>query len=48
MGMKYFPNCKEMLVAKALGSYSQVGLKGVCASQETEICESGGRWWMRS
>ena len=29
MGMKYCPNCKDVVLAKALGSYSQVQFNGV-------------------
>lgn len=29
MGMKYCPNCMEVVVTKALSDYSQVDFKGV-------------------
>ncbi len=29
MGMKYCPNCKEVVVTKALSNYSQVDIKGI-------------------
>jgi len=29
MGMKYCPNCKEVVDAKVLGNYSQVDFKGI-------------------
>ena len=29
MGMKYCPNCKEVVVTKALRNYSQVDFKGI-------------------
>ena len=50
MGMKYCPNCKEVVVTKALGSYSQVDFKGVPGKRRkiVHLEEDGGcghRWY---
>ena len=44
MGMKYCPNCKEVVVTKALGSYSQVDFIGVQVKRRkiAHLDEDGG------
>ena len=44
MGMKYCPNCKEVVVTKALGSYSQVDFNGVPVKRRkiSHLEEDGG------
>ena len=50
MGMKYCPNCKEVVVTKALGNYSQVDCNGVPGKRRkiVHLVEDGGcghRWY---
>ena len=44
MGMKYCPNCKEVVLTKALGSYSQVDFNGVPVKRRkiAHLEEDGG------
>ena len=44
MGMKYCPNCEEVVVTKALGSYSQVDFNGVSGKRRkiVHLEEDGG------
>ena len=44
MGMKYCPNCKEVVITKALGSYSQIDFKGVLVKRRKIVHreEDGG------
>jgi len=44
MGMKYCPNCKEVVTTKALGSYSQVVFEGVPVKRRkiVHLEEDGG------
>ena len=44
MGMKYCPNCKEVVVTKAIGSYSQVVVHGVPGKRRkiVHLEEDGG------
>ena len=50
MGMKYCPNCKEVVVTKALSNYSQVDFRGVPAKRRKiihleEDSGCGHRWY---
>ena len=50
MGMKYCPNCKEVVVTKALQNYSQVEFKGIQGKRRkiVHLEEDGGcghRWY---
>jgi hypothetical protein len=50
MGMKYCPNCKEVVVTKALANYTQVEYRGVLAKRREimHLEEDGGcghRWY---
>jgi hypothetical protein len=43
MGQKYCPNCKEVVVAKALGDYPQVEYSGIAAKRRRiKHLEEGG------
>ena len=44
MGRKYCPNCKEVVVAKVLGSYSQVDFTGIPVKRRKiiHLKEDGG------
>jgi hypothetical protein len=44
MGRKYCPECKEVVVAKALGDYSQVEFQGIAAKRRRikHMEEDGG------
>ena len=43
MGTKYCPNCKQVVVTKALGSYSQVDFNGVPVMSRPNPVNAGGR-----
>jgi hypothetical protein len=50
MGTKYYPVCKEVVVTKALGSYSQIDFSGVPVKRRKigHLEEDGGcghRWY---
>ena len=50
MGMKYCPNCKQVVVTKALQNYSQVDIKGIQGKRRkiVHLEEDGGcghRWF---
>jgi hypothetical protein len=44
MGRKYCPECREVVVAKALGDYSQVEFRGIAAKRRRikHLEEDGG------
>ena len=44
MGMKYCPNCKKVVVTKALPNYSQIDFKGVQVKRRkiVHLEEDGG------
>jgi len=45
MGMKYCPNCKKVVVTKALQNYSQIDFKGIRGKRRkiVHLEEDGGR-----
>ena len=50
MGMKYYPECQEVVVTKALSNYSQVDFKGLRGKRRkiVHLEEDGGcghRWY---
>lgn len=44
MGRKYCPECKEVVLTKVLGSYSQIELRGIAAKRRKikHLEEDGG------
>ena len=44
MGMKYCPNCKAVVITKALSKYSQVDFKGISGKKRkiVHLEEDGG------
>ena len=45
MGMKYCPNCKQIVITKALGSYSQVVVNGVPGKRRKISFSRIRGWW---
>ncbi len=44
MGTKYCPNCKRVVISKAVGNYSQVDFKGIMVKRGkiVHLQEDGG------
>jgi len=49
MGMKYCPNCREVVITRALPNYSQIEFRGILAKKREiihrEEDEGCGRTW---